>query len=129
MRISTLSLEEYVSLVAAFHSLNEKEPDFSRHKPAQIEKMRKFEKFNPVKTLNMTFTKAFRNFPCEGFDYLTTLFGQYDRHGVLPFAGSLSEQPAKIIEVFNVLKALSFEAQAKEQKKTGKVEHGRQRKS
>lgn len=47
------------------------------------------------------------------FDYVSTLFYKYKENGMLPFPGSLSEQPAKIIEIFEVLSQLDFERQQK----------------
>lgn len=115
-RISTLSFEEMIAIVAAFHSIGAKETDYSRYSESQIEAMRKAERFNPIKSLGLLFTKPLRNFPCDEFDYYTLLYGQYDKHGTLPFPGSLAEQPAAVIEIFNVLKALVNEAEEKERK-------------
>jgi hypothetical protein len=66
------------------------------------------------------------NFKYPYFSYVLNLYSQYKK-GSLPFPGSVSEQPAKIIEIFNVLEQLELEQQEKqrkavekEQKKRGK---------
>lgn len=103
--------------------------DTSRYNKEQIEQMRQAEHFNPFKTVGLIFTVPFRNFSCPSFDYYCTLYGPYNVHGILPFPGAFCDQPAKIIEVFNTIRALAAEKQErelkKEQKKNGS---GRQRK-
>lgn len=128
-RVSSLDFKEFVSIVAAFHNMGakEKETDLSRYTKEQVEAMRQAERFNPVKSLGLNFTKPFRNFPCDSFDFYTTLFSQYDKHGTLPFPGSLADQPAIIIEIFNTLKALVNEAQGKEMEKEKRRNGSRQR--
>lgn len=115
--------------MAAFHQLDEVELDTSRYSKEQIEQMRRSERVNPVKTVGLVFTAPFRNFVCPDFDYYCTLFGPYDKHGVLPYPGTFCDQPSKIIEVFNTLRALVAEMRDREQKKELKKNGtGRQRK-
>lgn len=82
-----------------------------------IQAVRAQAKFNPVTTLNLTFSKPFKEFEFDQFGFVATLFNQFDKHGTLPYSGSLTEQPNKIIEAFNVIKALNAEQEAKEQAK------------
>lgn len=49
----------------------------------------------------------------DNFNYVVTMYDAFHRHGVLPYSGSLSEQPNKIIEIFNVLDALRAERETK----------------
>jgi len=58
--------------------------------------------------------------PYMGF--LLEIHNQYDK-GVMPFPGSLSEQPAKIIEILNRISAIKsdyLEYNTKEQEKNGR---------
>jgi hypothetical protein len=71
-----------------------------------------------LKTLNVTFTDTPKlKYPL--FGYVSTLYLNYKK-GTLPYQGSLSEQPAKVIEIFNTLDQLAQEAQVREQKKKEK---------
>jgi hypothetical protein len=47
------------------------------------------------------------------FGFIITLFNQYNKFGSLPFKGRLTDQPAKIIEIFDLLSQLDSEAQLK----------------
>lgn len=96
--------------------------DLSRYSEAQIQAMKaaQKQKFNPQTTLGLTFTKPFSEFHFDGFDFVAGLYNQFDSHGTLPFAGPLTDQPNKIIEAFNVIKALTIEAENKAQAKQQK---------
>lgn len=118
-RISYLSFEELVAIAASFHNTGKKEVNYSRYTPEQIRDMVANERFSPVKTIGLLFTKHFRNFPCENYDYYLSLYSAYNNHGVLPFAGGWGDQPAFIVDVLDTLKALNGEAQLKAQKKQG----------
>lgn len=75
-----------------------------------------------VKSCNLKITKPLENFKFKGFDYTFGLYNSYKK-GQLPFEGPVSEQPSKIIEIFNIYNQLETEAQeraAKEQKANGK---------
>ena len=49
------------------------------------------------------------NFQHPDMNYYLTLFYDYDKHGSLPFKGSLSEQPNYIMEVFNLIRILKLD--------------------
>lgn len=129
MDISSLRFAEVVSIVATYQVFSQKdEPDFvGRYTPEQIEVMRKAQKKSSanVRSLNFKFTKPVKEFPCGNFEYLTTLFLPFSKHGVLPYPGTLSEQPNKIIEAFNVLKALIGESEEKLRKELEKKSKGK----
>ena len=71
--------------------------------------------FNPVESQGILFEEPFERFPCANMGYVLQLFSQYET-GNLPFPGSVSEQPAQIIEVFNTLSALKAEAKKSQQR-------------
>jgi hypothetical protein len=118
-RVSGLTVQEFVQLVATYHAQDEKQDDleargFTRE---MIEAVRAQQKFNPVTTLGITFSRPFSDYKFDQFGFVATLFNQFDQHGTLPYAGSLTDQPNKIIEVFNVIRALNTEQQDKIQAK------------
>lgn len=122
-RISSLQFSEYVSIIGSYHSIGAKVPDYSRYSEEQVAAMRAAERFNPVDTLGLRFTRPFREFQCADFNFYMTLWGQYERHGTLPFSGCLAEQPAVVMEILNLLNALASEGRAKaikqQEKKNG----------
>ena len=75
-----------------------------------------------ITSCNLEISKPLEEFSFTGFDYS---FGLYDHYksGNLPFNGPISEQPARVIEIFNLFKQLEHETQdraRKEQKANGK---------
>lgn len=64
-------------------------------------------------SLNVLFKTRIDELSVDYFNYVIAAFDVYDRHGVLPYPGSLSEQPNKIIEIFNVLSSLKQERDQK----------------
>lgn len=70
--------------------------------------------------LNLDFGKPLAEFPCYEFEFYMNLYLANRDHGTLPFEGCLADQPNFIIEVFNIIKSVSFEIQDKERKKQEK---------
>lgn len=66
-----------------------------------------------IRSLNVKF-KTTREFSFDGFGYFYGLFRQYQENGVLPFEGCHADQPAKIMEIFDVFEQLHYEKQAKQ---------------
>lgn len=69
-----------------------------------------------VRILNLEFSGSLEQFDYPNFDYVMTLFSAYDRQGILPFQGSLAEQPAQIIDIFSILTQIQFETQVRSRK-------------
>ena len=51
------------------------------------------------------------------FDFYLSCFDTFNRHGLLPLPGAYADQPAKIIEIFQVLEALKLETDREQQEK------------
>lgn len=51
----------------------------------------------------------------DNFNHILFLQSQFEK-GMLPFDGSLSDQPAQIIEIFNLIERLKLKEQRKQQK-------------
>lgn len=50
------------------------------------------------------------------FGHVWILYDKYERHGTLPFEGSLANQPAQILEAFDVLRNLKSSYETKQSK-------------
>lgn len=72
--------------------------------------------FTPVTTLGLRFTRPLENFKSDILAYAWLLFDNYER-GNLPFPGSVSEQPAQIMEIFGTLESLRLERKRIETKR------------
>jgi hypothetical protein len=128
MSESGLTDWEYVSLVGHYNGLNEQKQELKDrgYSDAVLKHLRK-QKATLVESLNVKFTSDGIVYPY--FNYVITLYFAYKNNGILPFDGCLADQPAKIIEIFNTLDALTGEAQqkaAKEQERLSK-QNGRNR--
>jgi hypothetical protein len=121
-KISGLQTEEYIQLVGHYYRIanGDKGDDLEGRgfSPAQIEAVRARQRatFNPVETCGLLFTRPLDSITFSPMEYALGLFLQFDRHGTLPFPGSLTDQPSKIIEIFNVLQSLRLEQESKARK-------------
>jgi hypothetical protein len=122
MEISSVSLFEYISIVGHYNKLVlDKKVDprllsrgYSDQALAELKsKMGKLP--SEIISLDVHFKRGVEQFEIEYFGYAMTLFDAYDRLGILPYSGSFSDQPAKIIEIFGVLEQLKFERQQNQQ--------------
>lgn len=70
---------------------------------------------NSVVSMNMKFTEHLSRYQYPLMAYVLALHEQFEK-GVMPYPGSLSDQPAKIIEIFNLLSSLKYESKVKNSK-------------
>jgi hypothetical protein len=130
--ISSVSTIDFINLVGNYHALSNGKPDIdpiieSRYPPevlAQVIQNKK-KTFGELITLGLKFTVPPSQFEYEHMHYVLTLFENYDK-GQLPFPGSVSEQPAQIMQIFNVIDALRQE-QRKKLENNVKRQHKNQR--
>ena len=113
---------EYISLVSNYH-VTEKDDERSAlesrgYKKEQIDYILKKKPKESFRSLNIEFSNKTR-LRYEYFLYCLILHDNYKR-GILPFPGSMSDQPNKIIEIFLVLDQLQQEAEEKMRKKIQK---------
>jgi hypothetical protein len=126
MRISGLTNQEYVTLIGHYNQVGDKSLEsqlISRnYTPEAIKRVLSKHKSAPktkVRSLNVEFqTDNPLNF--EGFSYFYTLYRQYSKNGVMPFAGCMSDQPAKVIDIFEVFEQLEGEVETKQLKEINK---------
>ena len=70
-----------------------------------------------VRSLNIEFTDHIENYKHPAFDQIMSLYSPYREHGLLPFPGSVSEQPAQVMDFFSVLDSLIHEREEKERQR------------
>ena len=122
--VSSLSETEFARIVASilwtWSDKDNSDSDLSSrgYSDAAIQEMRKKSQknFTPIKCLGLKFTRPLNNFKTDFIHYPWTLFENYER-GLLPFPGSVSDQPAQIMEIFGVFKALKVEHEKIQNKK------------
>lgn len=88
--------------------------------PEQIAKIQ--EKIDSGKSreaviMGYQFTGDLERFNFSQFNFVMTAFQLYNQNGTLPFPGSLSEQPAQIMDIMTVLEQIKFEVEAKQRRK------------
>lgn len=82
---------------------------YSEDQLKQMMESRKGSGPSEVISCNLHLTGRLDRWKYFHFNYVMTLFNSYDKSGVMPFPGTLSEQPAKIIEIFDLLEQLKHE--------------------
>lgn len=125
--MSSLTDYDYICIVGNYNNLGQDDEEQAlRDRGYSEDRIRytlKDKQGNSFKSLNVSFhVKNKLKYPY--FSYVITLFNQY-KNGVLPFNGCVSEQPAKIIEIFEVLQQLEYEHQEKTRKKLEKENNKR----
>lgn len=120
--ISTLSDWDYVCIVGNYNNaghVDEEQKLRDRgYSEQQVKYAMKGKGASSFKSLDVVF-HIDNKLKYPYFGYIYTLYNQY-KQGVLPFPGSMSEQPAKIIEIFDVLQQLELEQEEKTRKKLEK---------
>ena len=126
MEISSVSDWDYVNIIGQYVQLETGKTDeidprllargFTEQQIKMIQEKKKGSSLNEAISLNLHF-KTLGRWKYDKFDFVYTLFNQYDKNGVMPFPGSLSEQPAKIMEIFNILVQLTSETERKNHEK------------
>lgn len=129
MEISSLSYQDMVRIVAQYNTIynGSKSVDDSvlmdrGYTAEQIAAMRNqvTQAFSPVESCGLRFKSDFSKVEYPNFHYLMNLYHLYEK-GCLPFPGSVSEQPAQIMEMFSIIQLLELERlnrEAKEKRKS-----------
>ena len=66
-----------------------------------------------IESCGLRIKAELKDFEYPYFDFIVTIFNRYDTNGTLPYPGALVDQPAKIIEIFNILEVLKAEQEEK----------------
>lgn len=122
MEISTVTDLEYIHIVGNYNNADKQDEEQALrdrgYSEDRIRFMLKGKKGSSFKSLDVVFHDK-NNLKYPYFSYVYTAYLNYER-GILPYPGSLSEQPAKIMDIFSVLGALKFESEEKMRKKVEK---------
>lgn len=111
------------NLIGHYNRLISKNPiENLRERGYTEDQIRLFEENNKVfgtstiHSVGLEIVGDLSKFEYRSFNFLHTTFRQYDNHGTLPYPGSLGDQPAAIIEAFQVMETLKFEVEEKMRK-------------
>ena len=122
MRLSSLDDVEFVKIVATYNNAGSEKTSENEllqrgYTKEQLEVIRSQKKRQNVgiKSCGLYFTSDLSNFNCEKFNYYFLLFQNYER-GNLPFEGTIADQPAQVIEIFNTFQMLRAEQEEKTRK-------------
>lgn len=115
-----MSFWEYANIVGHYNRLVKEDKVDPRllakgFTPEQIEAMQSKMSKKPSEwiSLDLHFKGNIDRWEYPIFNHIITLFDQYDRNGVLPYPGAHGEQPAKIIELFQIFEQLKIERENK----------------
>ena len=72
-----------------------------------------------------SFNTCVCNFIHPEFNFFIGLFGEYDKHGTLPFPGSLADQPAYIMDVLQLIRSLKLEKEAEDRERMERQQKAR----
>lgn len=122
LSISELGTTDFVNFVGQYnHALSggRDQVDSSLssrgYAPEVLEAARKqaLASFQPVTSCGLKFTKHLSHFKYPLFGYALLLFENYEK-GLLPFEGSVAEQPAQVMDLFGLIQNLKAEQQTKQ---------------
>jgi hypothetical protein len=118
--INWIQPKEYVSLVSTFWAIHDQQYNCQKCKKKQSQSVRDSRKAcsttkeTPVvtygKSEEIKYFTCPSNFYNPAYAILIDMLRHF-RQGVLPFEGGLFEQPAKVVDYFNLLENLSYEHQ------------------
>ncbi len=120
--VSSLTDNEYVAIIGNYHNSGNVDEDQVLRDRGYTEDQIKFvqkEKMpEGLVSLDVVFTGDNKvKYPY--LSYILTLFSNY-KLGNLPFAGPVTKQPAKILEMFGLLERLGYEAEERMRKQIEK---------
>lgn len=94
---------------------------FENRSEAEIKYLRKTMGNLQQTSCGMEFSKDFKEYPdYEHFNFVMMASHVYNKAGTLPFPGSLSEQPAQMMEILETLFELDAEREADARRKAEK---------
>ena len=118
MDLSSVGSYEHALLVGHYNSLSAKDQISSElldrgYTPQQIailEKRTITDKTSVI-SCGLKFYGDLARFSHSSFSYYMQTFHAFDNHGTLPFKGTFNDQPAKILEIFDIFFELKHEQQ------------------
>lgn len=127
--ISSLTDSEYAAFVINYHNSGKQDESKALkdrgYTKEQIAHVLGKKKINRLRSLDLEFDDDnLVKYPWLSFSIITH---QGFQQGILPYPGSLSEQPAKIIEIFSLLDQLKYEAEEQTRKRVEREQKQRGR--
>lgn len=115
-----MSSYERASLIGNYHALSVKEsidPSI-KNRGYTAEQLKNLENKTQVRRVsinscNLSITGDLKQFNEPNLGYYLEAFYAYDNHGVLPFSGSFSEQPSKMLDIIEILKQMQNEEETR----------------
>lgn len=131
--MSGLSFYEYATFIGHYQHLasgkagTEQKLETRGYSEAALKELEQHERkmISTVESQGLRFKRPLKEYESDILEYALQLHENYER-GQLPFPGSVSEQPAQIIQIFNLLSSLRnerVEKQNKREEKNGKHKH------
>ena len=125
MELSILSSFEMANLIGSYYKLSKKDSVDPRllergYTPEQIAILMKqpiTQKTNII-SCGLKITGDLDQFKEPGLNFYLSAFHAYDTSGILPFPGTFSEQPAKILDIFDIMSQLKFDEEDRIRKET-----------
>lgn len=123
LKISSVSTFDYINITGHYLTLlsgkREKveilnERQYPQH---MIDAAMKGMKHPEVTVAGLNFKVPLTQFKYPLMSYVLVLLENYER-GLLPFAGTISEQPSQIVEILNLIQLLKIEHQNQLEKKS-----------
>ena len=114
--ISSLDSYDYANLCGNYLAILRDEKDHETllknrgYTEAQLQAVSGKSSVLVFKNLGLKYTIPLTNFEYENLGLVLTYFDYYEK-GLLPFPGTVSEQPAQIIEIFSTIKTIRYEHQ------------------
>lgn len=119
--MSSVPLFEYVNLVGHYNNLIYQERidprllarGYTEDQIKQMKARRNSRNTMEIVSCNLHIKGDLERWEHPYFNYYLTLYDQFNKHGTMPYPGPVTEQPAKVIEVFHILENLSMERDEK----------------
>lgn len=119
LEVSSVSFVEYVQIVST-HGRLVKRPEIDPRLLARgysEEALKQMQEkislaSSDIVSLDLEIKKGF-NYEYPYFSYVLNLHDRFINSGIMPYQGAYSDQPNKIIEIFNTLDQLKFEHESK----------------
>lgn len=128
--LSGVTHDEFIELWSTLHVRNTPEYQCGRclaSRPEQLEEKRRIRSCRgggkvSIMSLEtpagarLSYKACIGNFYRDGWVYWLQMYRQYQR-GLLPFPGTISDQPAKVVEVFGIIELFEEKAEAEKKAK------------
>lgn len=120
-RLNNLDNQEYVHVVSSLLCAYEKRFDYSNDKTRRrnelVNSKDKIAEKPIFEVEDLAFYTCPSNFYSWDFGYWMELESQYKEHGNLPFEGLIKDQPAKVMQLFKLIRRFISDKEVENMKK------------